>query len=45
MLVLAAFNDAIKSEVPDIIEALKDDNWGVRQAAMDTLCELARRGR
>jgi HEAT repeat protein len=42
---LAAFDDVIESAVPDIIEALKDNDSDVRQAAMDAIGELAERGR
>jgi hypothetical protein len=41
---LAAFDDAIKSAVPDFIEALKDNDWAIPQAAMNTISELAKRG-
>jgi HEAT repeat protein len=40
-----AFDDAIKSAVPDIIEWLKDRDSFVRSAAMNTIRRLAQRGR
>jgi HEAT repeat protein len=34
----------MKSVIPDIIERLKDSDWYVRQAAMNAIGELAKRG-
>jgi HEAT repeat protein len=35
----------MKSVIPDIIERLKDSDSDARQAAMDTIGQLAKRGR